>query len=216
MTFRPSISHTKHRPSSAFCRRMSLLPSPLKSPVPTACQRFVGGVQPTVPLPVTFSPSISHTKHMPLAPFCRRTSLLPSALKSPVPTARQLFVGGVQPTMPLAFTVSPFISQVKHWPSSPFCRRMSLLPSPLKSPVPTECQLFVGGVQPTPPLALTFSPSSSQTKLTPFAPFCKRMSLWPSASKSPGVLFASGTSFTLMVTYFLTVLSPSDASTSNV
>jgi hypothetical protein len=37
----------------------------------------------------------------------------------------------------------PFISQITGVPSS-FCQRMSALPSPLKSPTPTACQLGPG------------------------------------------------------------------------
>src|SRR5258706_15471011 len=61
------------------CQRMSLLPSPLKSPVSMIDQ--VVGAEPTPADWVTCAPFISHTATLPLV--SRQTmSLLPSPLKS--------------------------------------------------------------------------------------------------------------------------------------
>src|SRR6185369_3760759 len=110
-------SHSVKEPLS-LRQRISSLPSPSKSPVPTTCQS-VGTL----------------VKAM--------ASFLPSPLKSPVPATCQLVASTrqafasllVKPPLP-----SPFASQSVIEPSS-FCQMMSSLPSPLKSPVPTICQL---------------------------------------------------------------------------
>src|SRR5229473_476031 len=64
------------------CQRMSLLPSPLKSPVPTIDQ--VVGAEPRPADCRSCAPFISHTATLPL-PSAQRMSPLPSPLKSPVP-----------------------------------------------------------------------------------------------------------------------------------
>ena len=73
--------------------RMSLLPSPLKSPVPTMFQ--VGGTLPTRPPDEMVAPFISHTATLPLLSR-QRMSPMPSPLKSPTPTTDQ--VVGMLPT----------------------------------------------------------------------------------------------------------------------
>src|SRR6266852_342897 len=65
------------------CQRMSLLPSPLKSPVSTIVQLV--GAEPSPADWVTCAPFISQIATLPL-PSRHRMSLLPSPLKSPVPT----------------------------------------------------------------------------------------------------------------------------------
>src|SRR5450631_2175456 len=119
---------------------MSLLPSPLKSPVPTMDQTV--GAFPTnegSPGFNTLVPFISQITTLPLVSR-QRMSLLPSPLKSPVPTMDQTV--GTFPTNegPPGFkTLVPFISQITTSPPVSL-HRMSLLPSPLKSPVPTMDQ----------------------------------------------------------------------------
>src|SRR5260370_39867531 len=78
------ISHIARLPLVVSRQRMSHLPSPLKSPVPTMDQ-FVG----TVPTPAvaafkTLVPFISQIATLPLVSR-QAMSLLPSALKSPAP-----------------------------------------------------------------------------------------------------------------------------------
>jgi hypothetical protein len=60
VTDMPFIHHSYICPLVAFSKRMSYLPSPLKSPVPTTFQ--VGSVLlPTTPEPITVVPFISHS-----------------------------------------------------------------------------------------------------------------------------------------------------------
>src|SRR5262250_2185002 len=79
----------------------------------------------------TLVPFMNQTATLPLV-SCHRTSLLPSPLKSPVPTMDQV-VGTFPTPAVLGFkTVVPFISQIATLP--PVSRHtMSLLPLPLKS-----------------------------------------------------------------------------------
>src|SRR5258706_14406637 len=60
---------------------MSALPSPLKSPAPTACQEEPG-LDPARPPETNVVPFISQTATVPSS-FCHRRSDLPSPLKSP-------------------------------------------------------------------------------------------------------------------------------------
>ena len=60
---------------------------------------------------------------------------------------------------------------------------MSDLPSPLKSPVPSTCQLGPG-LEPTAPPPIGFVPFISQIAAWPLS-FCHRMSALPSPLKSP-------------------------------
>src|SRR5205085_1459708 len=64
-----------------FCHRMSARPSPLKSPLPTACQ--LGPGLPRTALPITLVPFISQIATEPSS-FCHRISAKPSRLNSPV------------------------------------------------------------------------------------------------------------------------------------
>ena len=110
---------------------MSLLPSPLKSPVPTIVQvpgtfatNEVAGFKTVVPF-------ISQIATLPLV-SCHRMSLLPSPLKSPVPTIVQVPATFATNEVAGFKTVVPFISQIATLPLVSR-HRMSLLPSPLKS-----------------------------------------------------------------------------------
>src|SRR6266852_4690241 len=140
----PFISQIARLPLVVSRQRMSHLPSPLKSPVPTIDQ-VVG----TFPTPAvlgfkTVVPFISQIATLPLVSR-QRMSHLPSPLKSPVPTIDQAV--GTFPTTADCTTCVPFIS---HTPTLPLVsrKRMSHLPSPLKSPVPTMDQVV--GTFPTP------------------------------------------------------------------
>src|SRR6266849_4221522 len=116
-----------------------------------------------------------------------RTSLLPSPLKSPVPTIDQV-VGTFPIPAVLGFkTVVPFISQIARLPLVVSRQRMSHLPSPLKSPVPTIDQVV--GTFPTPAVLgfKTVVPFISQIATLPLVSR-QAMSLLPSALKSRGVM----------------------------
>ena len=129
----PSISQIAAVPSS-FCQRMSDLPSPLKSPVPSTCQlgarRWADGAaadqagavhQPDRRRAVVVLPQdVGLAVAVEVAGAARRASrarIVPNAARR-----RSRCV--------------PFISQIAGVPSS-FRHRMSALPSPLKSPVPS-------------------------------------------------------------------------------
>src|SRR5208282_4048016 len=110
--------------------------SPLKSPVPTIDQAvdtvatYVAvGFKIVVPFisQIATSPAVSR----------QRMSVLPSPLKSPVPTIVQV-LGDTVPTYEVVGfkIVVPFISQIATSPDVSR-HRMSPMPSPLKSPVPT-------------------------------------------------------------------------------
>src|SRR6185369_16235954 len=135
-------SHSVKEPLS-LRQRISSLPSPSKSPVPTTCQSVGTLVKALASL--LAKPPVDWPSHSVNDPSSLRqmTSSLPSPLKSPVPATCQLVASTrqafasllVKPPLP-----SPFASQSVIEPSS-FCQMMSSLPSPLKSPVPTICQL---------------------------------------------------------------------------
>src|SRR5260370_5673619 len=97
------------------CKRLSLLRSPLNSPVPKIDQ-----VLGTFPTPAvlgfeTVVPFISQIATLPLVSR-QRMSHLPSPLKSPVPTIDQV-VGTFPTPAVLGFkTVMPFISQIATLP----------------------------------------------------------------------------------------------------
>src|SRR5215470_17523659 len=95
----------------------------------------------------TLVPFMNQIATLPPAVSRHRMSLLPSPLKSPVPTIDHV-VGTFPTSAVLGFnTVVPFISQIATLPLVSR-QRMSLLPSPLKSPVPTMDQVV--GTFPTP------------------------------------------------------------------
>src|ERR1700733_5018598 len=119
----PCISQTETPPVLMFCHRISERPSLLKSPVPTARQLGPGfGL--TGPPPNRLFPVISQIEAWPLLVFRHRMSEEPpSALKSPVPTARQLGPG-LELTAPPPTRLFPFVSQIEAWPLV-FCHRIS-------------------------------------------------------------------------------------------
>src|SRR6476646_9297311 len=179
----PSMSHTAAWPPSS-CQRMSALVSPLLNwPAPTTCHD-APGLDPAVPRPVTVAPSMSQIAGVPSSP-CHRMSLLLSPLKSPLPLmcqpARAPEANG--PTAPTHVDCAPFMSQIAGVPSSP-CHRMSLLPSPLKSPVPITCQDGPGFGPTAEPNARFVPLFRLQIAAWPLS-FCHRNSLRPSALKSP-------------------------------
>src|SRR5215470_17944294 len=93
-------------------QRMSLLPSPLKSPVSTIDQLV--GAEPTAAACMTCAPFISQIAAASPLLSRHRISLLPSPLKSPVPTIDQLV--GAFPTPAAWVTCAPFISQTATLP----------------------------------------------------------------------------------------------------
>src|ERR1700677_3904167 len=108
--------------------------------------------------------------------FCSTMSLLPSPLKSPVPSTCQLGPG-------LATTADwliwpPLISQTATLPLS-FCSAMSVLPSPLKSPTPSTCQEGPGLATTSPDRSV--APCICHTATEPLV-FCNKIS---EASEAP-------------------------------
>src|SRR5690242_17006008 len=82
-----------------FWKAMSGLPSPSKSPVPTAFQGDGGASDSTV-VPVLVTPEYVHTERRPLALSWRSMSGLPSPLKSATPDACQLDGGACASRVP--------------------------------------------------------------------------------------------------------------------
>src|SRR5262249_21674468 len=93
------------------CQRMSLLPSPSKSPVATIDQMV--GAFPT-PKDVTWAPFISHTDKLPLV-SCQRMSPSPSPSKSPVPTIDHT-LGGTFATPAAPVTWAPLKNHIATLP----------------------------------------------------------------------------------------------------
>src|ERR1051326_1821673 len=157
---------------------MSALPSPLKSLVPMACHFDPGLAR--VAVARVEVPFISQICGVPSL-FWNRMSDMPSPLKSPVPMACQdlPMLGSVA----VAMTEVPFISQIIGVPLllSTFWKRMSALPSALKSPAPITRQEAPGFVSAA--LATTEVPFITQIIGVPFV-FCHRMSGLPSPLKS--------------------------------
>src|SRR5258708_16317303 len=105
----------------------------------------------------TLVPFMNQIAILPLLVSRRRTSLLPSPLKSPDPAILKLVATFPTPAALGFKTVVPFISQIAMLPLVS-CHRTSLLPSPLKSPVPTMDQVVA--TFPT-PAALRFQTHTS-------------------------------------------------------
>src|SRR5260370_15825021 len=108
-------------------QRMSPLPSPLKSPVPTIDHAM--GAFPTPARFLTSGLPISQIATLPLG-SCQRMSLLPSPSKSRCPTIDQL-VG----TAPIPVEYTTCVLFISHTAVLPAVSRqaMSLHPSPFKS-----------------------------------------------------------------------------------
>src|SRR5262249_34035953 len=73
-------SHVSTCPVALLYQRMSLLPSPLKSPVSAIVQGL--GAEPGEPPPITDVPFQSQITTCPLLPLSQRISIIPSPLKS--------------------------------------------------------------------------------------------------------------------------------------
>ena len=110
MKFIPSISQIAGVPS-LLCHRMSDLPSPLKSPVPS-----IVPARPWIERPDGSHGHGIDAVHQPdgglPSLFCQRMSDLPSPLKSPVPLICQLGPGLNGPAAPTNVALGPSISQI--------------------------------------------------------------------------------------------------------
>src|SRR5208282_4516686 len=129
----PFISQIATSPDVS-CQRMSVLPSPLKSPVPTIDQPDAVGTVPTYEV-VGFKIVVPFISQIATSPdvSCQRMSALPSPLKSRWPTIDQVLDDTVPTYVAVGFKiVVPFISQIAASPAVS-CQRMSLRPSALKS-----------------------------------------------------------------------------------
>src|SRR6516165_5723297 len=133
-------SHTTSWPVMGLSQRMSLLPSPLKSPVSTICQGG-GGAKAGEPEKKNDLPSLvmSHTSTCRVMVLNQRMSVLPSKLKSPVPTITQSRGGvvGEPPSinaqeLPGGGTAVHLSNQISGCPVWVLYQRMSANPSPLK------------------------------------------------------------------------------------
>src|SRR5579862_7277676 len=94
MTAQPFKNQIATSPALS-CHRISVMPSPLKSPLP-AIDHLLGSALPTPQDWVGVAPFISHSATLPLL-SCQRMSPLPSPLKSPVPAIDHL-LGSALPT----------------------------------------------------------------------------------------------------------------------
>src|SRR5579872_3769399 len=96
-----------------------------------------------------FDPFIFQSDNSPLLAFRQRMSVLPSPSKSPIPTMLQLGpgIGSVleSVTNPPDVMFGPFMSQAASCPAL-LRQRMSLLPSPSRSPTPATVQLASGEI----------------------------------------------------------------------
>src|SRR5207302_308344 len=149
----------------SFCHKISLFPSPSKSPELLTCQLGPGLLLIATP-PTTVEPLTSHSAAWPLS-FCHRMSAVPLPSKSPEPLTGQLGPG----LSPIAATFNadkPFMNHNAAWPESD-CHKISASPSPSKSPasflgiVPAFAICQEGpGLLPTTELFATLVPSISQ------------------------------------------------------
>src|SRR5262245_22366205 len=98
---------------------MSVLPSPLKSPLPMTNQSMV--TDPGDPPPMTLAPSISQTTTCPVRLLYQMMSALPSLLTSPVPRTNHPMPGVTEPTKPPPITVVPFNSHITTCPVVVLC-----------------------------------------------------------------------------------------------
>src|SRR6516165_3493410 len=162
---------------------MSLKPSPLKSPVPWMNQQL-GSAEPGDPLVGRIVvPCMCQTTTCPLV-LCQRMSLKPSPLKSPVPAIVQED-GGARLGEPLLGRISArSINHKMVCPLVGLYQRISLTPSPLKSPVPAIVQ-GVGGDKESVSGAGVSVLSMNQIETARVAVLNHRMSPNPLPSKSP-------------------------------
>src|SRR5262249_33912887 len=154
--------------------RMSLTPSPSKSPVAVIVQSAIGNEpRPIADLivPLLF---ISHSA-IPPAFSRQRMSRTLSLLRSPVPAICQLM--GTLPTVTDDCNAPElFRNQIATLPLVSR-QRMSPMPSPLKSPVPTMLQEM--GSEPTLTTDMIVAPFISHNATTPLL-WYQRISLEPS------------------------------------
>src|ERR1700754_4961859 len=132
----PFISQIATLPNVS-CHKMSLMPSPLKSPVPLIDHG--PGTLATNELFAfnTLVPFISQIATLPDVSR-HRMSALPSPSKSPVPATDQF--GGTTPSPTVVIAFAPLMSDIAGSLVRALRHRMSPLPSPSKSPVPTTTQ----------------------------------------------------------------------------
>src|SRR5262249_48986208 len=152
----PFINHTTSALLALSRHRMSALPSALKSPTPAMLHVAPGrGAEPptvTSSLATRVEPFNSHTATSPAALRHRRSDL-PSPSKSPMPAT--LHDGsGLTGVLPLLTNELPamVVPSICHSASCPAVlrHRMSLLPSPLKSPAPATLHDVSGLTAPPP------------------------------------------------------------------
>src|SRR5205085_542375 len=91
---------------------MSLLPSPLKSPVCAMLNGLVAA--PGDPPPITEVPFKNQSTTCPVLALCQSTSPSPSPLKSPVPTTEKAL--DAEPGEPPPINVLPLSSQITNCP----------------------------------------------------------------------------------------------------
>src|SRR6266850_1010000 len=136
----PFMSQIEFEPVTLLCHRMSDLPSPSKSPIPTMLQLRSVTAPKTGWLKIV-APFMNQIEISPVAPLRHRMSDLPSPSKSPTPVMLQLRSVTVAKLVAPPEIVVPFMSQIEFEPVAPLRHRMSDLPSPSKSPTPTMLQL---------------------------------------------------------------------------
>src|SRR5215470_14359134 len=171
----PFISHIATSPVVVFRQRMSLLPSPLKSPVSTMDQ-----VVATFPTPAalkfkTVVPYISQIATSPVLASRQRMSVEPLPSKSPVPTMTQL--SGTTPILALAATPRPNTCQTTSAPV--LLSRQNTLPRRSTAEI-----VQLAGTAPSDPACWIERPSSSQIATVPVLLSRQRMSPLPSRLKS--------------------------------
>src|SRR5262245_13527744 len=149
-------------PPRAALSRMSLMRSPLKSPVPARLQPAGNAPTGTAPfiVPLAF---ISHAAMPLLVLLNQRMSQTPSPSKSPVPATVQSIGNEPTPTAEPS-PPEPFMYQIATAVPPPR-NRTSPIPSPLKSPVPTMFQAVVG--LPSPLAAVMVAPFISHSAMLP-------------------------------------------------
>src|SRR5262249_46350835 len=181
ITVVPFNSQISACPVNWLTQRMSVLPSPLKSPVWEANQAT--GAEPGEPAPMMVAPLISQITTCPVLLLYQKMSALPSPLTSPVPVICHPVLGGTVPSEPPPMTLVPFISQITACPVVPLRQRMSAKPSPLKSRCPTTAQSELTEPAAPPPMAVV--PFMNQiTTLNITVGLRQRMSLRASLLKS--------------------------------
>src|SRR5215831_8123853 len=129
-TVAPLMNQIVMLPLAALLHRMSVLPSPSKSPVPTTVEP-ASASEPTATLLATAAPFICQIPVALDVPLRQRISDLPSPSKSPTPAIAQPR-SAFDRALLLAIAV-PFISQIASSPVARLRHTMSDLPSPSKS-----------------------------------------------------------------------------------